>query len=109
MFSTEPYDEPYDDHTRLNIHRKSYNEKAQLPVYNGAMIPYGKNSVLYLGGITVIGRNDGPYSDKIFQFIGNEMRWKMLEKVTLQLAHPQVCKLTVPLCEYLYFLPVLTQ
>ena len=81
----------------------------QLPVYNGAMIPYGKNSVLYLGGITVIGRNDGPYSDKIFQFIGNEMRWKMLEKVTLQLAHPQAHKLTVPLCEYLNLLLVFTQ
>ena len=93
LISTEPH--IHDDHTRINIHIKPYNDTPQIPVYNGTMIPFGNNSVLYLGGMTV----SGQASDKIYQFIGDEMSWKMLEKVTLQLAHPQVCKLTVPLCE----------
>ena len=79
LFSTDPH--LYDDHTRLNIHRKQYSKKAQLPVHSGAMVPYGKSSVLYLGGITT----SKHYSDKMYQFIADEMGWKMLSKVILQI------------------------
>ena len=81
LFSTEPH--LHDDHTQLNIHVQPYSKESQIPVHSGAMVPYGKNSVLYLGGITT----SNLYSDNIFQFIGDEKRWKMLEKVTLQIGH----------------------
>ena len=80
FFSTEPH--PCDDHTQINIHSlfgfSASNKKTQIPVHSGAMVPYGKNSVLYLGGITT----SKEYSDKIYQFIGDEMCWKIHAKVT---------------------------
>ena len=77
LFSTEPH--LHDDHTKLNLHllAEPYSKTTQLPVHSGAMVPYGENSVLYLGGITT----SKQYSDKIYKFILDEMRWETLAKV----------------------------
>ena len=45
-----------------------YNEDMQIPYVGGAMVPYGENSLLYVGGRG---------SDKIYQFDGKEMRAKV--------------------------------
>ena len=52
-----------------------YNEDMQIPFVRGAMVPYGENSLLYVGGKHTTDINRG--SDEIYQFEGKEMRAKV--------------------------------
>ena len=47
----------------------------QIPYVGGAMVPYGENSLLYVGGKHTTDNHGS--SDKIYQFDGKEMRAKV--------------------------------
>ena len=49
-----------------------YNKDMQIPYVGGAMVPYGDDSLLYVGGRG---------SDRIYQFLGKEMRAKVFKQV----------------------------
>ena len=52
----------------------------QIPYVGGAMVPYGKDSLLYVGGWKG-SLTEGEFSGTIYQFLGPEMRVRIFREV----------------------------
>ena len=48
------------------------------------MVALGKNTAIYVGGVDV---DSDEYSDKIYQFVADEMRWKKTAKGSFPWRH----------------------
>ena len=58
-----------------------YNRDMQIPIVGGAMVPYGEDSLLYVGGRHKDDSSQG--LDEIYQFDGKEMRAKVFRHAAL--------------------------
>ena len=63
-----------------------YNKDMQIPYVGGAMVSYGENSLLYVGGRG---------SDRIYQFLGKEMRAKVFKQVSLIMSSSDIHPLKI--------------
>ena len=61
-----------------------YNRDMQIPIVGGAMVPYGEDSLLYVGGRHIKARpSPGTGREQIYQFDGKEMRAKVFRHAAL--------------------------
>ena len=62
------------------------NQKMQLPCVGGTMVPYSKTSLLYIGGKCMAKKGEWQSSEAIYQFNGNDMRWRLFNELE-QVSH----------------------